>query len=145
MKALIRIVGTQKLEEQEPDTLELTTTGTLEQGREGWRLSYQETDATGLSGTLTTLHITPQRVTLERTGANASLLVLEKHRRHHSNYATPYGMLDLGTYANELSYSLNEAGGELHFSYTLGFNGGINSVHTVHITVQEDKTPCPIS
>lgn len=146
MKALIHIKGTQQLEGQAPDTIEMTTFGTLEATPEGgWQLKYEETEESGLVGTSTLLHIAGERVVLERTGANASMLVLEKRRRHHSHYATPYGMLDLGTYANQLSWSLNEEGGELFFAYTLGFNGGINSVHTVHITVQEENTPCPVS
>ena len=145
MNALICIKGTQQLEGQEPDTIELTTAGTLEATPEGWKLCYRETEATGLAGSSTSLYITDSRVTLERTGATAGILVLEKHRRHHSNYATPYGILDVGTYADQLECSLAETGGELSFAYTLGFNGGINSVHTVHITVQEEKTPCPIS
>jgi uncharacterized beta-barrel protein YwiB (DUF1934 family) len=64
---------------------------------------------------------------------------LEKHRRHHSNYNTPYGTIDLGTYATEIRYELSDIGGELYFAYTLGFNSSVNSEHTVHITIREDK------
>lgn len=138
MQAIIKIIGTQKVDDQ-TDTVELTTAGTVEKTAEGWKLCYEESEATGLEGTTTTVHIAKDKVLLERTGTNASFLVLEKHRRHHSNYNTPYGALDLGTYATAIENSLTATGGEVYFAYTLGFNASVNSEHTVHITVQEDK------
>ena len=132
MQALIHIKGTQFLEEQEPDTIELTTCGSYTEGQ-------------GEDSTEVTLHIAGNRVTLERTGSRSSILILEKQRRHHSQYSTPYGVLDMGTYATALDWELTELGGTLDFAYTLGFNGSINSSHTVHITVQEENTSCPIS
>ena len=138
MKALIKIVGTQTAD-GEQDVIELTTDGTLEQTADGWRLCYNETEATGMQGTVTKLDLTPGRLNLMRSGTHPSMLVLEKNRRHHCNYHTPYGTIDLGTYTSELAYRLDEYGGEILFSYTLGFNGGISSAHTVHITVQEEK------
>ena len=138
MKALIRIVGTQTVD-GEQDVTELTTNGTLIPTDGGWQLRYKESEATGLEGTETTLELSPDRLNLIRTGAHPSMLVLEKNRRHHCNYNTPYGAIDLGTYTSELQYRLSERGGEILFSYTLGFNGGISSAHTVHISVQEEK------
>ncbi len=144
MDAIIHITGTQRLEGQEPDTIELTTRGSFHKTEEGYALCYTE-EAAEAERTAVTLHITPRQVMLERSGGHAGMLILEKQRRHHSQYATPYGVLDMGTYATALDWSLNAAGGTLDFAYTLGFNGGINSTHTVHITVQEEKTSCPIS
>lgn len=138
MKALIKIIGTQTAD-GERDVIELTTDGTLEQTADGWCLCYNETEATGMEGTVTKLDITPGRLNLMRTGSHPSMLILEKNRRHHCNYQTPYGTIDLGTYTSELGYRLGDHGGEVLFSYTLGFNGGISSAHTVHITVQEEK------
>ncbi len=137
MQAIITIVGSQTVD-GDTDTVELTTAGTLEQTPDGWKIHYEESETTGLAGTATTVHISPGKVLLERTGTNASFLVLEKHKRHHSNYNTPYGPIDLGTYATELTYTLAEHGGTLDFAYTLGFNGSVNSEHTVHITIREE-------
>lgn len=138
MNALIKIIGTQTAD-GEQDVVELTTNGTLEQTDTGWKLCYNETEATGMDGTTTTLDISEGRLNLMRSGTHPSMLILEKNKRHHCNYNTPYGTFDLGTYTSELAYKLNNHGGELLFSYTLGFNGGINSAHTVHITVQEEQ------
>lgn len=138
MKSIIKIVGTQTVD-GERDVIEMTTCGTLDRCENGWKLCYYETEATGMEGTVTTLDIEPQKLNLMRSGTHPSMLVLEKNKRHHCNYHTPYGNIDLGTYTSELTYDLAETGGTLQFSYTLGFNGGVNSAHTVHITVQEEK------
>lgn len=138
MHVIITIVGTQKVDDQ-TDTIELTTTGTLTETADGWDIHYEEAEGSGMDNTATTVHVSTDKVTLERTGANASYLVLEKHRRHHSNYNTPYGTIDLGTYATSLDHDLTPVGGKLNFAYTLGFNGSVNSEHTVHITIREDK------
>lgn len=138
MNALIKIVGTQTAD-GEVDTIELTTNGTLDRVADGWKLCYNETEATGMEGTVTQLDITEDRLNLMRLGTHPSMLILEKNKRHHCNYHTPYGTIDLGTYTSELAYDLSENGGQLTFCYTLGFNGGINSAHEVHITVQEEK------
>ena len=138
MKALIKIVGTQSADGEE-DVIELTTNGTLDRTENGWKLCYNETEATGMEGTVTQLDIGEGRLTLVRSGTHPSMLVLEKNRRHHCTYQTPYGAIDLGTYASELSYNLDDHGGELEFRYTLDFNGCISSSHHIHITVQEEK------
>lgn len=138
MNALIKIIGTQTADGDE-DVVELTTNGTLERVADGWKLRYHETEATGMEGTVTQLDISEDRLTLMRSGTHPSMLILEKNKRHHCNYHTPYGTIDLGTYTSELSYDLDDCGGELEFHYTLGFNGGISSAHNVHITVQEEK------
>lgn len=138
MRALIKIVGTQTVDGEE-DVIELTTNGTLDRIGDGWKLCYFETEATGMEGTITQLEITAGRLTLVRSGTHPSMLILEKYKRHHCNYQTPYGAIDLGTYASEIDFDLNEKGGKIVFYYTLGFNGGVSSAHKVHITVQEEK------
>lgn len=138
MNAVIKITGTQTVD-GEQDVVELTTNGTLKRQNDGWQLCYYETEATGMEGTTTQLDIVPGHLNLMRSGTHPSMLILEKGRRHHCNYHTPYGTIDLGTYASEISYDLHDKGGEVNFSYTLGFNGGVSSAHTVHITVQEEK------
>lgn len=137
MNAIIKIVGTQTVDD-EKDVIELTTSGTLEQVENGWQLCYHESEATGMEGTVTTLDLSPGKLSLMRNGSHPSMLILEKKRRHHCNYQTPYGNIDLGTYTSQLDYDLDQNGGEVSFSYTLGFNGGVNSAHTIHITVQEE-------
>lgn len=136
MQALIKITGTQTIDDQN-DTVELTTSGTYLPTEDGWQLRYDESAATGMEGTTTTVHVKGDRIVMERSGENASILVIEKHRRHHSHYITPYGALDLGTYATAVERMLDEDGGTLELRYTLDFNGSVRSTHAVHITVRQ--------
>ena len=138
MKALIKIIGAQTVD-GEKDVIELTTNGTLDRVGDGWKLCYHETEETGFEDTITQLEICDGKLTLVRSGAHPSMLILEKNQRHHCTYQTPYGAIDLGTFASEIRYKLDDRGGEIEFHYTLGFNGGISSAHVVHITVQEEK------
>lgn len=62
---IISIQGKQSFEAQGDDTIELVTEGCLEpDGDDGYTLSYQESELTGLEGTLTTFQIERDRVTL---------------------------------------------------------------------------------
>ena len=52
---IISIQGKQSFEAQDDDTIELVTEGCLEpDGDDGYTLSYQESELTGLEGTTTT-------------------------------------------------------------------------------------------
>ena len=80
---IISIQGKQSFEAQDDDTIELVTEGCLEpDGDDGYTLSYQESELTGLEGTLTTFQIERDRVTLLRVGEVNSQMVFEEGRRH---------------------------------------------------------------
>ena len=75
---IISIKGTQSYEQQEDDVIELVTEGRLEREDEGhFTLSYQESEVTGLEGTLTTFQIEPERITLMRLGGVNSEMVFD--------------------------------------------------------------------
>ena len=55
---IISIQGKQSFEDAGEETIELVTEGRLEEdGQAGYTLSYQESELTGLEGTLTTFQI----------------------------------------------------------------------------------------
>ena len=86
---IISIKGTQKYENADPDVIELVTEGRLEREGSSYTLSYQESELTGLEGTLTTFQIEPERVTLLRVGEYNSQMVFQEGRRHMAMYNTP--------------------------------------------------------
>ncbi len=137
---IISIRGTQSYEQQEDDVIELVTEGKLEQEDEGhFTLSYQESEVTGLEGTLTTFQIEPERVTLMRLGEVNSEMVFELGRRHLSMYETPYGALAMGVNTRELSSALNERGGELRIVYDIELDHALAGRNTFEIHVQEAR------
>ena len=54
---VLSVKGSQSYAGQEPDMIELVTTGTLEDTTDGWKLCYEETELTGLQGVHTTFLI----------------------------------------------------------------------------------------
>ena len=94
---IISIKGMQSLDGAENETVELVTEGTLIRDGDGeYTISYQESEVTGMEGTLTTFQIERGRVTLLRIGEFNSQMVFEQGRRHLSMYDTPYGALSVG-------------------------------------------------
>ena len=73
---IISIKGKQSYENVEDETIELVTEGLLAKEGEGaYTLSYQESELTGLEGTLTTFQIEDGRITLMRHGEVNSQMV----------------------------------------------------------------------
>ena len=65
-EVVISIKGIQKYEGALPDVVELVTEGRLAREGDSYTLSYQESELTGLEGTLTTIQVDGGQVTLLR-------------------------------------------------------------------------------
>ena len=111
---IISIRGVQTLNDDPPEVIELVTEGRLmDCGDAGYTLSYQESEITGLEGTLTTFQVEPDCITLMRRGEFNSQMVFQPGRRHFSMYETPYGALSVGISTKKMHANLNERGGEI--------------------------------
>lgn len=77
-KVLLSVRGRQTYGDQEPDTIELVTEGTMVFRDGGWDISYEETALTGMEGVTTTFRVEPGKVTLLRTGKLNSTMVSRK-------------------------------------------------------------------
>ena len=73
----ITIKSTQTVDE-EKDTTELFTFGAMEQFDGGFRLHYDESEATGFEGSSVTLEVSDNMVTMTRSGKVISSLFIEK-------------------------------------------------------------------
>ncbi len=134
MRVMITVIGVQHVDGQS-DTVELTTEALMHEEVDGFTLSYRESAATGMDGTLTTLRIQPNKVTLTRRGAAAGMLVMEYQKRHMCSYATPVGSLMLGVFCDRMQQDLCLGGGTLDLSYTLDVEGSMMSRQDLHIKV----------
>ena len=133
---IISIKGRQLFDEQEPDAMELVTSGTLEQTEDGFTLSYQESELTGLEGTTTVFRIQPKQVTLLREGEYNSLMVFEEGRRHFSLYETPYGALEVGINTRRMRTDLGPAGGDIEIDYAIEVDHAVTgqNLFQIHVT-----------
>ena len=73
--------------------------------------------------------------TLLHSGS-ATRLILEEGKRHYCQYDTGYGMLTIGTYAQEIDNRLDDHGGTVHIRYTLDMNASYTSFHEITVTVK---------
>ena len=119
LPVMISVRGEQYFDDVDPNATELMTEGTLEQTEDGFLLSYQETELTGMEGTLTTFRIAPDRITLLREGTINSEMIFEEGQKHFSLYETPFGGLMLGVNTHRAKARIGEGGGSLSIRYAL--------------------------
>ncbi len=135
---ILSIRGQQIFDNGEPEVTELVTEGTLSSdGDEEYTLSYQESELTGLEGTLTTFQIEKGRVTLLREGQVNSQMVFEQGRRHLSMYNTPYGALSIGVNTRKMKVDLGESGGEIVINYALEVDHAVAGENLFQISIRE--------
>ena len=134
---VISIKGMQKYQGQDPDTVELVTEGRLQREGDSYTLSYQESEITGLEGTLTTIRVEPEQVTLLRVGEFNSQMVFQEGRRHLSMYNTPYGAMAIGVNTRRLSAQLDEAGVDIEIDYALEVDHAVAGRNSFQINVKE--------
>ena len=136
-EVVISIKGVQKYEGTAPDTMELVTKGRLSRVGESYTLSYQESELTGLEGTLTTIQVDGGQVTLMRVGEFNSQLVFQEGRRHLSMYNTPYGAMSIGVNTRHLMASLTDQGGDIEVDYTIEVDHALAGRNVFRINVKE--------
>ena len=87
---VLSIRGRQHYGDQEPETIELVTEGTMELRDGGWDITYEESELTGLAGVITTFRVEPGKVTLNREGALNSRMLFQEGVAHDSLYQMEY-------------------------------------------------------
>ena len=116
---LLSIKGSQTYADQEPDTIELVTDGTLEYRDGGWDLYYEESALTGLDGVTTTFRVEPGKIILERTGKLRSQMVFQEGICHDSLYQMEFGALLLTVCAERIWAQISPAGGVIDLIYSI--------------------------
>ena len=136
-EVVISIRGTQQYADSDPDTIELVTQGRLQREGESYTLSYQESELTGLEGTLTTIQVEGEQVTLMRAGEVNAQMVFQEGRRHLSMYNTPYGAMAIGVNTRRLLADLNDHGGDIEIDYAVEVDHAIAGRNIFQIKVKE--------
>ena len=137
---IISIKGVQTVEDGEPEVIELVTEGKLmDYGDAGYALSYQESEITGLEGTLTTFQVEPGCITLMRMGEFNSQMVFQLGRRHFSMYNTPYGALSIGVNTKKMHSSLGPDGGDIEIGYAIEIDHAVAGQNLFQINVREKR------
>ena len=138
-EVVISIKGMQKYEGALPDVVELVTEGRLAREGDSYTLSYQESELTGLEGTLTTIQVEGEQVTLMRVGEFNSQLVFQVGRRHLSVYNTPYGAMSVGVHTRHLLAELSDRGGDIEVDYSIEVDHTLAGRNIFRISVKESE------
>jgi len=135
-KVLLRIYSEQQYEDQEPDVSHLTTLGTMVCGTEEIRISYEETELTGLQGTTTTFLLRKDRITLKRDGALRSEMVFAIDEEHRSLYDMGMGALLITVRTMALVQAIGPHGGFADVAYDLIIEDTVAGCVRYHLDVQ---------
>ena len=120
---LLTINGRQWSGHEQPQVIRLTTEGNLYRRASAWYVVYEESSATGMEGTRTTMQVSDDgSVVLTRTGSHEMRLTFLAGSRHITRMNTPYGDLDVAVYTSLVQSEIDEQGGYIQLGYTIDFN-----------------------
>lgn len=121
--AIITINGQQWSGDETPQAVRLTTEGNLFYQDQAWYVVYEESEASGMAGTETTVRIADTgEIILQRNGSHGMKMIFVPGARHITRMETPYGDLDIGISTNQVRAELDATGGSIHLGYSIDFN-----------------------
>ena len=134
---ILSIRGQQTADNAEPEVIELVTEGTMTDYEGGkYTVCYQESELTGLEGTMTTIQVEGNSVSILRQGQVNSHMVFEEGRRHLTMYNTPYGALTMGVNTRRMKVALDETGGEIEIDYALEIDHAVAGENLFQISIK---------
>ena len=135
-QVMLSVKGTQSYMDQEPENIELVTEGVLEDAEGGWKITYAESDLTGLAGVETTFFVKGDTVTLTRTGKLSSEMVFKEGVSQDSLYKMEFGALMLTVCATRVEADLTETGGTIDLSYNISVEQSAAGVIDYHLDIK---------
>ena len=133
---VLSIRGSQKYENQEPETIELVTEGTMEFTQGGWDIRYEESALTGLEGVVTTFRVEPGKIILKRTGKLNSLMVFQQGVPHDSLYQMEFGALMITVEAKFLWFDIVSDGGTIDLTYSISIENTEAGIIDYHLDIR---------
>ena len=134
---ILFVRGEQTYDSLSPEVTELATEGIMTLDGEEIRLSYEETELTGMQGTTTRFAIRGDTVVLERTGMIQSRMEFKQGERSSSLYETPWGTMVVDLATTKLAHRLTERGGVMEIVFTIAVNHQVTGENRFKIRVKE--------
>lgn len=135
-KVMLSLTGRQTYLDQDPDTIELVTEGTMSFRDGGWDISYEESELTGLEGVTTTFRVEPGKVTLTRKGKLNSQMVFQMGTSHESLYQMQFGALMIRVQATQVLFDLMPEGGFIDLVYNIEIENSAAGVVDYHMDIR---------
>ena len=109
----------------EPEEVAISSIGKLKRENGRFEISYDETEATGMEGSVTSVSFAedqPEIISMMRSGSVSTALVFEEHKRHHCIYNTPYMPFEICVHTLKVDNKLREEG-TLSLDYVIEIRG----------------------
>lgn len=132
-KVLLSVTGVAQNQGNDDEAMHLVTTGVLSGGDDAWRLRYTETQPDTDTKHNITVTMNNGIVIMQREGKYGTSMVFEKGRRFEGSYDTPYGALDMGVFATQVKYKVEDDFGEVSLQYQLDLQGQYAAMHELKI------------
>lgn len=134
---VITIRGLQSYDDDDNVDIEMMAEGdfSIEDGK--FFIDYDETEATGMEGTKTTIEIDENYVSLTREGTVDTTLLFIEGRQTSSYYDTPYGTMMMGINTEKVDADLTENGGTVDVKYSMSMNNLFSGTNTFQIQVRK--------
>ena len=105
------------------EVIEVVTPGNFHLGESEFKAVYEESEISGMDGTLTTIYMYENKVVLERVGSTSTKMVFALDEPAVALYNTPYGMLELTISTEKLDVDIDENGGKIYIEYDMAVAG----------------------
>lgn len=137
-KVWLSISGTIKNEEDK-DTLEFLTEGDLYKESDGSCVTYEESEVSGMEGTVTTVRVDKQKVSVIRLGTTNSIMEFESGKRNLTWYSTPFGDVTMGILTKDIMVKYNEKKEptKVKIDYNIEIEGITNSQNVLNIKITQ--------
>ena len=132
---MLSLRGRQAYEDQEPDTIELVTDGTMEFRDNGWDIRYEESELTGMAGVTTTFRVERGKVILNRSGSLSSEMVFQEGVSHTSLYQMEFGALMITVCPSRIFAQLGNQGGMIDLVYTVDIENSAVGTVDYHLDI----------
>jgi uncharacterized beta-barrel protein YwiB (DUF1934 family) len=139
MKDVIITVKTVQIKDEDKETMELTSEGRFGEKDGAYLITYTDSMMSDEYGKVSTgIKLSKDNtVTISRSGAYNSKFRLEKGKRCNSLYSTPFGVMTMGFFGEEIRSNLTENGGTLELKYTVDVNNSEVNKNEIYITVRD--------
>ena len=137
-KVWVSISGSVKNEEDK-DNLEFLTEGDLYKESDGACVTYEESEVSGMEGTVTTLRVDKQKVSVIRLGTTNSIMEFESGKRNLTWYSTPYGDVTMGILTKDVLVNYNDLKEptKVMIDYNIEIEGITNSQNVLNIKITQ--------
>lgn len=122
-KVTVRLTGIHTRAGSRSERIETKAEGSCRTLPDGYEIVYEDRSAGEKDSITNTLRVCSGRLEMIRSGAYGSHMIFEEENEHHTDYRTPYGVMDMVIRTDRLVIAEKQDGIRVETEYTLEMNG----------------------